>query len=251
MADPRNLIKEVAHEVLAGSRYRQFKYLVQDGRIRHNMLGGEVDPKPEKGVILAHREGWYIQKTSVNSFSAHAESLMPFPLNVGDKVEIKHAGFSGLNQQEGESGMGFSSITLSRKHLQSPADHPIMKDMVQQLSDMTLPDGRRGLHLLSDLQFKNFRGEAPTEAEFNPFVEFEVTGAKFTGTVRLEYCYGADTYKLHFKGATETVTLDDIHFDEMLPRIEEHCDSSQARFAKVTVLSRAKVAKASFPAPSM
>jgi hypothetical protein len=178
----------------------------------------------------------------------HLESLIPEALNVGDKVEIKHAGFAGLAEKKGEEGAAgeglfFRTITLSRSRLEAPGEnpHPVLKDMTEQLSEMRLPDGRRGLHMLADLKFANFRGDGSDT--LNPYLEFEVEGAKFIGTVRIEYIWGRDTYDLHFIKGDDKHVIEDVHFDQTVPFIENHCDSSQARLAKVTIISRAKAPK--------
>ena len=245
MKDARTLIKEVAAVALAGKRYTQYSFVIRNGDVVLNMLGGEATPAADKGVILAHSDGWYIQKTGVNKFAAHLESLIPVELKIGDKAEIQHAGFMGTKQKEGhEAGMTFRSVTLSVERLKSPVKHSHLQDMTGQLSDMRLPDGRRGLHMLSDLQYKNFRGDADDASTFNPYLEFEVTGAKFIGTVRFELVLGMDMYQLTFTSEDGTVkVVENVTFDDTLKIIEEHCDSSLARLATVTVLSRAKVPK--------
>lgn len=246
MQNVTSLIKEVALATLAGSRYTGYKYFIRQGEITCNMLGGEATPQADKGVILAHTEGWYIQKIGVNKFVAHLASLIPVELKVGDKVEIQHGGFKGTSQKEGkEEGMQFRSVTLSVARLKSPVNHSHLNDMTEQLSETRLPDGRRGLHMLSDLQYKNFRGDANTALSFNPYLEFEVAGGKFVGTVRFELVLGMDMYKLSFTAGDGSVTVvENVTFDETVKVIEEHCDSSHARLATVTVLSRAKVPKA-------
>lgn len=253
MKDARSVVMAVAAVALAGSRYTKYTYATRNGQIGYNMLGGECTPSPDKGVILAHVDGWYIQKTGVNKFAAHLESLIPVTLNVGDKVEIQHAGFKGTSEKEGkEDGMAFRTVTLSVQRLQSPLKHQHLIDMTGQLSDMRLPDGRRGLHMLSDLQYKNFRGNADDGLTFNPYLEFEVSGAKFIGTVRMEVVRGMDMYQLTFTAEDGTATVvENVTFDETLSVIEAHCDSSLARMATVTVLSRAKVPKATPPSQSL
>lgn len=124
----------------------------------------------------------------------------------------------------------------------------MLHDLAQQLSEMRLPDGRRGMHLLSDLKFSNVEGFGSDEA--NPWISFDVAGAKFTGKVKVEYVWGADTYTLHFEptpvdDAVEMARrqpefIEDVHFDQLLEFIEDRCDSSLARRATVQVLRKAK-----------
>lgn len=247
----REIIQEVAPAFL-GKNIRNYKFITRDGTIHHNMLGGEVAPKPDVGVIVARQDGFYVQKTGPSTFVAHKEALLPCELTVGDKYEVHHAGFNSV-KEEGrppEDGFTHSIITLSTRHLQSPMKHDLLNDMTQQLSELRLPDGRRGLHMLSDLKFQNFRGNADEELTFNPYLEFEVAGGKFTGTVRMELILGADTYELHFMDSNGTTKLEDVVAMDVLELIEAHCDSSLARFATVRHISKAKVPKAKAAQPA-
>lgn len=249
MTDPRALLKEIAPKFLS-ARARQYKWGTYDGTIQHNMLGAEVRPAPQIGLIIAHQDGWYVQKTGISTFALHLESLIGEPMNIGDKVEIQHGGFAGLLQEEvpREEGMHFKSTRLSRRELTSPVNFPQLNDMVRQLSEMKLPDGRRGLHMLSDLKFENFKGDA--SEKFNPYVEFNVTGAKFKGLVRIEYIWGADVYEIHFGEGNNKTVYDNVYCMEMLETIENHCDSSPARLATVKVLAKAKKPKAEKSSPA-
>lgn len=247
-------IREIMQQVGSnhvGKNIRSFKWNTRDGSIGHNMLGGEVMPKPDIGVVVEHQDGYYIQKVGPKDFSVHKEELLPCALVVGAKYEIQHAGFNGL-KEEGlakEEGMQFRMVTLSYHRLKSPVNHSLLNDMTQQISEMKLPDGRRGLHMLSDLKFQNFRGNADEELTFNPYLEFEVTGAKFSGTVRMELILGMDMYELHFTDANGTAKEEDVVAMDVLELIEKHCDSSPARMASVKLIAKAKVPKVKAAVP--
>jgi hypothetical protein len=243
--------REIAQEVCrphVGKNIRSFSWVTRDGTINTNILGAEVPPKADIGVVIGHEGGFYVQKTGPKLFVFHPESLLPCPLTVGDKYEIQHAGFEGgIKEGEDPSAenlMHFRMVTYSRRELRSPKQHDLLQDMTRQLSEQRLPDGRRGLHMLSDLKFENFRGDADEELTINPYLEFEVAGAKFTGTVRMELILGMDTYELHFTDSAGTTKLEDVVAMEVLELIEKHCDSSQARMATVKLLSKAKAPKA-------
>lgn len=244
------LIQSVAATALS-SRLRSYKYRVYDGSVKRNSWGVEVDPEATTGAIVAHQDGYYIQKAGTSLLIAHKESLIPVALKVGDKVEIKHAGFKatddGVQDTQLEDGMRMRTfrIDLQAKSLVSPKPFPLLEDMTRQLSETLLKDGRRGIHMLSDLKYSNFRGDANGALSFNPYLEFEVIGAKFTGTVRMELMLGMDVYELQFTDSNGTVKKENVTFDETVELIEEHCDSGPARMATVTVISRAKAPKVS------
>lgn len=248
-------IREIMQEVgpaHVGKNIRSFKWNTRDGSIGHNMLGGEVMPKLDVGVVVAHQDGYYIQKVGPKEFSVHKEELLPCALDVGAKYEIQHAGFNGLKEEGSKAGAesGISMVTISYHRLKSPVNHSLLNDMTGQISELKLPDGRRGLHMLADLKFQNFRGNADEELTFNPYLEFEVAGAKFAGTVRMELILGMDTYELHFTDATGTTKLEDVVAMEVLELIEKHCDSSPARMATVKLVSKAKAPKVKAAEPA-
>jgi hypothetical protein len=250
-------VRDIALEVCPahlGKNIRSFTPVPRDGTIGYSLLGAEVAPKPDIGVVVAHQDGYYVQKTGAKTFAMHKESLLPCALTVGDKYEITHAGFNGCKEEgtvpDAENGMQFRMVTLSRRYLQSPKRHQLLQDMTEQLSELKLPDGRRGLHMLSDLKFKDFRGDADEELTINPYLEFEVAGAKFTGTVRMELILGMDTYELHFTDENGTTKLEDVVAMEVLELIEKHCDSSPARLATVKLISKAKTPKAKAGQPA-
>lgn len=239
MSDVINLIRSKAPEVLAAN-ITQYKYRIIDGSIGYNMMGAEVIPEPTKGEIVAHEGGWYLQKVGRNLIVAHPEKFFAEPLAVGDKVEIQHAGFNGTEvvQNAAEPGMSFRTVSMSRKELECPVKDDYLRDLCEQLSSMKIADGRRGLHLLHDLQFSNFRAET-FNGRANPFVAFEVQGAKFAGTVKIELVLGADCYAVSLqKDGTTVKRIDYVYFNKTLEVIEEECDSSPARLARVTFTGR-------------
>lgn len=243
-ANIAEIIRAVAPAFLAANA-RTYKYRVMELAVHHNMLGAEVMPKPIKGEIVARRDGWYIQKEGRSLFVAHPESLIPETLQVGDKVEIQYPGFVGTEVRDMPSASGGVVQSLSRAQLRCPVENEYLRDLTQQLSEMKFEkDGRRGLHLLSDLNYANFRATAPDD-ETNPFVEFEVAGAKFQGTVRILYVLGGDYYEMSFIKDGETVKfIDDVYFEDLLPFLEDTCDSSEARKVKVTFTAKRKKAPA-------
>lgn len=242
MQNPRPLIKACAVQALAGSRYRNYRFVVHDGSIKYNMLGGEVVPTACKGEILTRQEGWYIQKTGPATFAAHREDLIPVELAIGDKVQIEHAGFAGTSTDQQPAVNGVHSIVLDRKRLAPPLPDPVIVDMTQQLSETKLADGRRGLHVLHDLKFSGYRAHY-SETE-NPWVAFEVEGARFVGTVRVEYQWGGDDYTVRFEGTPAAETHEGVHFDNLVEVIDQVCDSSLARRAKVTFVGRTRKTRA-------
>lgn len=260
MNNVKDIIRAAATAAFAGTNLRNYKTRVENNEIHSNMLGAEVASEPTKGVIVTALDGWYVQRVGRSLFVAHHESTLPGPLNIGDTVIIDHHGFAGTSKTEINYGSG-TTITVGRRCLECPVNDEYLKDMTEQLSENKLEDGRRGMHLLHDLKMAGFRGYAHPESEANPYLEFEVDGAKFKGTVRFELVLGQDTYLLTFDGGhvlangesegRKTVYgeltgpgAEQVTFFDVLPLIEKHCDSSLSRIATVKVIARAKAPKA-------
>jgi hypothetical protein len=248
---PIQVIQSAAHTALAGSRYTKYKYSYIQATQGHTMLGTEAARKPSIGVVLCQTEGVVVLKTGVNTFHGYPLASLPADtlLCVGDKVEIGFPSFSGTEVKDVSDQPGIRTTSYGRKRLKPPVEDDYIKDMTEQLSELRLPDGRRGLHLLSDLNYSNFMGCSSKNSTVNPTLSFDVKGLKFEGMVKIELILGRDTYDVHFVPPVVVAPPDDVVTNvtcmDLLGVIEDRCDSSLAKVAKVTVLKPAKKVKSS------
>ncbi|MDO8414816.1 MAG: hypothetical protein Q7S87_01245 [Agitococcus sp.] len=246
---PQQVIQSAAIAALAGSRYSNYKYLYIQHKPAHSILCNEAKRKPSIGVIICQMEGVVVLKTGVNTFHGYAlADLSPkVRWNIGDKVEISFPGFEGTEVKDVSTVPGIKSLSFGRKMLKPPVEDAYINEMTRQLSELRLPDGRRGLHLLSDLNYSNFTGTSSESSCVNPTLSFDVKGSKFEGKVTIELILGADTYDVHFTPSPPSSLLEDVDtnvtFLDVLDVIEQRCDSSLARVATVTILKPAKKAK--------
>lgn len=245
IAEHKKHLAQIASNLLAGSRFARVKFRLVENDWGTNMLGGETWPAASLGTV-AHLDGeLLVLKTSPNSFHGFVREELPDEplLSIGDKVEIQFEGFDGTDKSVASSGEGCSTTTLGRKRLKSPVDEPEVSDMTGQLSEMRLADGRRGLHLLHDLNFSNFQGDGSRNYIANPYIQFDVDTSRFKGQVKIELILGLDYYTVHFISEDATESVENVDFTRMLPLICERCDDPTKRLARVTLIKKGKALK--------
>ena len=241
---PQEIIKTVALAELAGKRFTKYTYALRLPTTGHNMMGNEASAPATEGTVLAIQDGVVVVKVKPTQFEGFLlADLASTDFNLGDKVSISFNGFNGTEKIEVAS-TGFRTFTFGRKQLKPLVDDEYIKQMTEQLSEMRLSDGRRGLHLLHDLKYTNFAAGSSMDSTRNPYVSFDVIGRKFQGNVRIELVLGMDAYAVTFTPVEGTLHIVDyVLFDEFLPLIEETCDSSLSKVAAVMILKRARKPK--------
>lgn len=259
-----------------GKNIRRYTVATYTGAVQHNSLGGKSYLLPKEGKVVDQNECFTLVKTGVTEFVVVVTSLLNTPVTIGEKVKLD---FYQLRRFDGtmadgseDPAVGVSRTIMltgaqtifpvkwegrylginekfeaSYRHIQNP----YLQDLIRQMEGIPVNDDwRRAVNILVDSHCTELDFNDPLEedsATSPPSIRCRVQTAKVTGALEIAYDRAADTYLIHLQpDGGETQTFEDIHFDELGPKLIDLIDDlewSKVKVTKVSTSSR-KTAKA-------
>lgn len=253
-----------------GKNIRSFKWSTYTGEMGHNQLGGVIFLQPAEGKVVEKDDEFTLIKTGPANFTVIVTGLLSDPVTVEDKVTVKFyqpRRFDGTaaDGSEDPSTNGSRTIMLTGVKTLFPAkwegrylcinerhaatyteiQNPYLRDMLEQMEAMPVDGGlRHAVNVLVDAGAQDLQFIDPSEADSvdtPPGLSMRIANGKFAGTLYLGYDRGADTYFLELTRAdgSDKRRLDDIHFNELGPRLIEEIDDREWLKARVTITKKA------------
>lgn len=236
---------------------RRFKYNVYDGLPQESALGFRVDPEPFEGKVIIRNDDAIIVQTGRAKFAVLDRSLTSGAPDVGDKVLVTpyiRRRFDGERADTPETRTDYHSdgtaYTVKTMVLgAAPAKLPIpeprcpeLGDLIQQLETLPAPDGfRRITHMLVDAGARDFSWVDPLPSNIvstPPAIGFNVSTAKFEGSVSILYDRGADAYVVELQRGDEVIERKElVYFDILGEVLENLIDDGRWRLIQVEVLA--------------
>jgi len=238
------------------SNARTFKWKAYSATPQSGTFGYKIDPRPFEGKVVEIEDDIILVKVARSEFAVLDRNFVQTEVKIGDKVYVSpyarrrfdrlRADTPEKSVHTREDGTSYSSTTViigaAPSKLPIPAPQcPELADMIQQLEELTAPDGFRKItHMLVDAKADNFSWTDPAPEDIistPPAIRFTVNTKKFVGTVAIIYDRGADAYVIEFQQGYELVKrVDDVYFDMLGEILAIWLDDGTWKTIEVTVL---------------
>jgi hypothetical protein len=244
---------------------RSFKYTVYDGQPQKSALGFYVDPKPFAGKVVADiGDGIVVKRDGKRAeFAVLDRALVTEVPDMGIRVEVfpyARRRFDGERADTPKREIrilpdGTQYETQSLILGAAPAKLPIpeprcpeLRDLIEQLEELSAPDGFRHLsHLLVDAGARDFTWVDPLPEDIlktPPAIAFTVVSAKFQGRVTVLYDRGQDLYAVELSRDGEIVErVEQVDVTSLGQTLERLLDDGTWRRIRVQPLASGKATR--------
>lgn len=246
-----------------GRNIRNFNYRILDNSVGDNAFGIAIDPKPFEGKIVEYTEQFMLIKTGRKEFAVVDLTYVTDKPAIGSKVMVtpyarRHFNGKRIDEPKVEHETLPTGTVITKTHLllggettKLPVPEvkcPELAEMINQLQELTAPDGLRKLaHVLVDAKATDFSVVDPLPSQIintPPTVSFKVATQKFKGNVAIQYDRIMDAYTIQLKQLNQLARrIDNIYFDELGQHLVDLIDDGNWQKIEIVIVSNAKKSK--------
>jgi hypothetical protein len=241
---------------------RHFSYAVYDGQPKTSALGFYVDPKPFEGKVVADIGDGIVVKLAGKraEFAVLDRALVTQEPGEGAQVRVEPYARRRFDGERADTpkreirtlpdGTQYEmqSLILGQTTAKLPIPEPRcpeLRDLIEQLEELSAPDGFRHLsHLLVDAGAQDFTWVDPLPENIcktPPAISFTVATAKFQGRVTVRYERGQDLYAVELNRGGEIVErVEQVDVTSLGRTLERLLDDGTWRRIRVLPLASGK-----------
>lgn len=232
---------------------RSYKWRIIEQNSVSPTLGMRIMPSSVEGKVVHINDEFTILKVERNLFAGvatQALSIKPPVLGEGVKVKITPhlpRDIDGIaldkpSLKDPEYGNeNVTIIGMRQQRMDITPESQILRNLVQTLDEMAMPDGQRTLTsaLITAGARRNNLQWVEDESKSIYYLQMRLATEKFAGIFRLAYQVAEDLYAVDLKpddAAKPGLNHESLYFDELGYFIAHHIDDGQWRINKVELL---------------